>query len=543
MEFPQLPPDEMQRIAALRDLCLLDTEPEERFDRITRLAAQLFHVPIALISLVDSQRQWFKSAVGLRISETGREVSFCAHAILSAEPLVVEDATCDVRFADSPLVIGEPHVRFYAGHPLSSVDGRRIGTLCIIDRKPRRLQPHEISLLRDLAAMAADELNQMTLVSLQRSVQEAQEGLHKFFNLSLDMLCIADFEGHFTKLNPAWSKTLGYSLEELCDVPFVEFVHPEDQEQTIREAERLTTGAHTVAFENRYRCRDGSYRYLLWTAAPDLEARRIYAVARDVTTFRVAEEKLRRAVQIAEEASQAKSRFLAHMSHEFRTPLNSVIAFSKLLLEERPELLSEEARVYVERIASNGMHLLDLVNDILDLSKIEAGKLEVKVETVALEPLIQAVLGELEVQAHAKGISLHADVPEALHPIRSDPQRLRQILINLVGNAVKFTDQGSVTVQVDATASLEPTRIDIIDTGIGIPKRQQMSVFDAFKQIESGLSRSHGGTGLGLAICKSLVTRLGYRLEVESEVGRGSTFSVVLSSDRTRTTLRRRTVA
>src|SRR4051794_6119309 len=159
MIAPSVPANEAERLAALQALNILDTPPEERFDRITRVARCLFDVPIALITLVDATRQWFKSRQGLDVCETGREVSFCAHAILADEPLVVPDAVQDARFADNPLVTGEPYGRFYAGVPLHGAGAHRLGTLCLLDRRPRELSAAELQLLHDLAAWAENELN------------------------------------------------------------------------------------------------------------------------------------------------------------------------------------------------------------------------------------------------------------------------------------------------------------------------------------------------------------------------------------------------
>ncbi|GAA5180567.1 hypothetical protein GCM10025771_25370 [Niveibacterium umoris] len=158
MRTPAFPSDEAARVQALHDLLILDTEPEEQFDAITGFCASAFRVPIALVSLVDTNRQWFKSRQGLDACETGRDISFCGHAILQAEPLVIPDALEDARFADNPLVTGDPKIRFYAGMPLELSSGHRIGTLCLIDRKPRRLEPEDLNLLRDLAKLVVREI-------------------------------------------------------------------------------------------------------------------------------------------------------------------------------------------------------------------------------------------------------------------------------------------------------------------------------------------------------------------------------------------------
>lgn len=166
MQAPAIPEHERQRLDGLRRLAILDSTAEERFDRITRMARNMFEVPISLISLVDEERQWFKSRCGLDAQETPRDVSFCGHAILGEEIFVVEDATRDPRFADNPLVLGDPHIRFYAGTPLHIAGGYKVGTLCLIDRRPRQLDERQRALLMDLAGMVEHELAAIQLAIL-----------------------------------------------------------------------------------------------------------------------------------------------------------------------------------------------------------------------------------------------------------------------------------------------------------------------------------------------------------------------------------------
>lgn len=166
MKKPDIPQDEEVRLKTLRTLSVLDTSPEERFDRLTRMAKRMFDVPIAIVSLVDEERQWFKSCIGLSVGETPRDISFCGHAILGDEIFIINDATTDERFADNPLVTDEPNIRFYAGCPLRFTDGSRLGTLCIIDRKPRSLSNEDLEALKDLAATAERELAATHLATL-----------------------------------------------------------------------------------------------------------------------------------------------------------------------------------------------------------------------------------------------------------------------------------------------------------------------------------------------------------------------------------------
>lgn len=174
-----LPPNESLRLAALHELNILDTPPEERFDRMTRIAAATFDVPIAFVSLIDSERQWFKSVCGLSVEGTPRSLSFCSHAILQDEPLIVEDTHEDPRFDDNPLVTADPHIRFYAGHPLRTVDGYKIGTLCLADRAPRRLTEDEIVMLGDMAMSVQDQLNLVEIAHLQAELRTAEEKLRE----------------------------------------------------------------------------------------------------------------------------------------------------------------------------------------------------------------------------------------------------------------------------------------------------------------------------------------------------------------------------
>jgi diguanylate cyclase (GGDEF)-like protein len=171
MKAPLTPDNEANRLKSLNKLNILDTPPEERFDRVTRLAKSLFNVPIALVSLVDSSRQWFKSCFGVDVSETGREISFCGHTILQDSVLVIEDASNDERFKDNPLVAGEPNIRFYAGYPLTSHDGYNLGTLCIIDDKPRKFSASDLAIFSDLGMLAQQELQAVQLATLDELTQ------------------------------------------------------------------------------------------------------------------------------------------------------------------------------------------------------------------------------------------------------------------------------------------------------------------------------------------------------------------------------------
>lgn len=234
----------------------------------------------------------------------------------------------------------------------------------------------------------------------------------------------------------------------------------------------------------------------------------------------------------AESANQSKSNFLTNVSHELRTPLNSVIGFTNLLLKNKANNLRADDLAYLERVLSNGRHLLGLINQLLDLSKIEAQKSELTLAPVSLSTLIKDVLSECESMTAGRPIKLVLSAPSLMAPLRTDAGKLRQILINLISNGIKFTDHGHVLVSIATEPNTNyPIRIDVSDTGIGIPPDKQSIIFDSFRQADNTTAHKYGGTGLGLTITAALCQLMGFRLNVCSEVSRGSTFSIWLIPD------------
>ena len=385
---------------------------------------------------------------------------------------------------------------------------------------------------REIREPDADLLRMLTTVGRQIGLfverKRAEEELDRFFALSRDLLCIANFDGYFLRLNPAWERTLGMPREELLSKPWLEFVHPDDREATIGARFTIVNDSELAEFENRYRCGDGSYKWLQWSAVAHRDLGLIHAVARDVTDAKRAELELESAKKRAEEATVAKSEFLANMSHEIRTPMNAIIGMTDLALRTT---LTEEQRDYLQTVKSSSEALLALVNDILDFSKVEARQLSLEEVPFGFRDVVEDAVRLLASRAEAKGLELACriapDVPDALI---GDPGRLRQVLINLVGNAIKFTERGEVIADVvvddraDATVSL---RFVVSDTGIGIPQEKQWQIFGPFVQADASTTRRYGGTGLGLAISAQLTELMGGRIWVESEVGRGSKFSWV----------------
>lgn len=363
--------------------------------------------------------------------------------------------------------------------------------------------------------------------------KRALEEQTRIFDLSIDMICVANFDGYFTQLNQAWENNLGWTKKELMSAPYLDFVHPDDIESTLNAAGQLKEDNPIVSFENRYKTKNGEYKWLAWNSLPIQSEGIIYAIVRDITNEKLRNQELIYAKEEAEAASQAKSAFLANMSHEIRTPMNAILGFGDLL---KDELENSEQIQFVNSILNSGKNLLTLINDILDLSKIEAGKMNIKYEEVNFIDLINEVKQIFVLKASEKNllldVKLIGDVPKT---IKIDEIRLRQILFNLLGNAIKFTEAGTITISAHTKTIDEKHQdiyIDVIDTGIGIPENQQKKIFSAFTQQDEQSTRKYGGTGLGLTITKKLIEILNGELLLKSEVGVGSKFTVLLKKVR-----------
>ncbi|MEE8148692.1 MAG: response regulator, partial [Longimicrobiales bacterium] len=279
---------------------------------------------------------------------------------------------------------------------------------------------------------------------------------------------------------------------------------------------------------------DGNLRHYEFFFNPIRDERGMAGVAvfsKDVTWRKEAENELVAATVQAEEANRAKSQFLANMSHELRTPLNSVIGFANILIKNKSGNLVERELGFLERIQVNGKHLLTLINEILDLSKIEAGKIELESHPVDLGTVAHEAMSLVDGQIRQKEgmVTVRAEIPEDLALMEGDSAKLKQVLVNLIGNALKFTEEGEIVIQVRTlTGNDDPAMISVRDTGIGISPERLDGIFEAFKQAEAGTARTYGGTGLGLTISRALCLLMGYDLTVESEVAKGTTFTIQL---------------
>ncbi|MCL4524071.1 MAG: response regulator [Acidobacteria bacterium] len=431
----------------------------------------------------------------------------------TAQPCWVPDVLQDTNFPRAPIAAKEG-LHAALGFPVLLHDE----VLAVMEFFSREVRHPDEELLQMMAAVGS-EIGQF--IARRRTTRE----LEQLFALSQDMLCIAGFDGYFKRVNPAWQRILGYTPEELFSVPYLERVHPDDREATLREAEKISSGATTVHFENRYLAKDGTYRWLQWNSTPLEDQQLIYAVARDVTELKRAAEELRLAKEAADFANRAKSDFLANMSHEIRTPMNAIIGMTELALDTD---LSSEQREYLTTAKDSAESLLRLLNDILDFSKIEAGRLELENREFDLRETLGDTIKTLGLRAHQKGLELACQVdPDVPDVLLGDAARLRQVVMNLVGNAIKFTEQGEVVLRAGMAQAANGDVIlqfSVRDTGIGIPPEKQRAIFEAFAQADSSITRHYGGTGLGLSISAQILALMRGRIWVESTPGHGSTF-------------------
>lgn len=516
---------EIDRLAALRSFNIIGAPANPVLDAAARLAAKLFACPITAVTLIDDDTQWLAARTGLAVCSTTRQDAFCAVTIQrpARALMVVEDATLDPRFRDNPLVTGDTHIRFYAGAALTTSDGFNLGALCVIDTVPRpRPSDEALAELRDLADLAVAELERLR-------AEHRLKGRETMLHMAEAMSGVGHWQCDLKTGALIWSDEVFTicGLDRQTFKPMLgKSIHLYDAEdQTILTAaiEASTLGKGPFHLELGLNRPDGQKRRV--TAKGDCQFDHdgrpvsLFGVFQDVTEQRAA-------IVAAEQAAAVKSEFLANMSHELRTPLTSIVGFTDLAAEQ-PDL-SPQMRDYVRRIDNAGRALLCTVNDILDFSKLEAGQVAIRPEPTDLEDLCRSTLELFAPQAGAKDLTLDfrmGSVSSALVPnLMIDPDRVRQVLLNLIGNAVKFTAAGSVKVVAAWDPRTQRLGVSVADTGAGIPAEKLGLLFQRFSQIDGSTTRGAGGTGLGLAICKGLCEAMGGTVGADSVEGRGSRF-------------------
>jgi len=530
---PILPrPDESRRHTAFSQADVFEAEPESGFDHLTALAADILDAPIALISLVDGERHSFVVSHGLALRSVPAEVSFCEHTLRSGGLMIVPDATTDPRFAGNPFVVGEPHVRFYAGAPLH-YDGALIGTFCIIDTRARDdFGAKAASRLQKLADSVSDMMALRKSGLAKRTVIRRLEETQRKLELMEEVAGVGYWHINARTGECFWSRGV-YAIHGLRRDSFqpridtaIRLFHPDDRAEVERCVRRAMTGGGDFTFEQRLIRADGEERIVYSRGGvengEDGEPEFIFGILQDITEQAHLEETLRAARDNAEAHQMAKSDFLSNMSHEIRTPLTTILGYATLLngVQEMPP----DARHYIGRINKAGEALLGLITDILDFSKLEAGQVRLDPQPTDLRGLASDIVDQFAVLGQTRNIDIRCDYdPQTPDWLLLDEVRIRQVLYNLVGNACKFTPNGLVTLAaaVDKTGRL---RVEVRDNGPGIPPEQQPALFTRFNQIDNGINRKYGGSGLGLSICSEIVRLMQGEIGVESAAGEGACF-------------------
>ena len=345
----------------------------------------------------------------------------------------------------------------------------------------------------------------------------AQEQLEHFFTMSGDLLCIANFDGYFARVNGSWNRLLGYTTTELLSQPYIELVHHEDREATVVVESTLRRGETLKAFENRFRCKDGTYRWLQWTATPRLDEQLIYAVAHDTTDRKLLE-------QQTQETLKMRNDFVSFVTHQLRTPLSGI----KWMLELATETPDPgEQASYLDDARESADRLIGLVNDLLDASRLESGKLQLSLEPVRVREMTDGVLADVAALVREKGHTLTVESDPEMSDALLDPQLMRQVILNLASNAIKYTPPGG-RIEICMGTRGRSLHWSIRDSGIGISEAAQKRLFEKFYRADNAHTVDTEGTGLGLYLVRLIIERLGGTIGCESEEGRGTLFQFTL---------------
>ena len=510
---------EQARLDALERYAVLDTPPEQAFDDIARLAALVCGTPMAQINFVDGARQWSKAAVGGPRGVMPRERGLCSHAIARHHPLVIDGAVGeDGHLAGLALGYGQPVVRFYAGVPLVTPDRHAIGTLCVLDHRSRDLSHEQREALVALARLVLVqlELRRPRAPAPEigghprpegdlREREEAFRGLARAVSEGMGITIVVD--GCVVAANHAFGTLFGYESSQVIGLELTEFIAAEPREGA---SVRPSISAKRPR-EARARRKDGT------TFDVEVTTKRISYQGYDAQGIVV------RDISERKEVDRLKTEFVSVVSHELRTPLTSIRGSLGLMEGGAVGELPPKARELIGIARQNADRLIRLINDILDLEKIEAGKIQLNIAALDPAALVERTVAELRAMAMQYKVRI-TPVIQRRDSVAGDQDRVIQVLTNLVSNALKFSpEDGEVTITVaDGTTGF--ARFTVADEGPGLTEEERSRLFGRFVQLEAADTRRRGGTGLGLAISRSLVEQQSGRIGVDSEPGKGSSF-------------------
>ncbi|MGI4848715.1 MAG: ATP-binding protein [Janthinobacterium lividum] len=511
---------ESERLRSLQALDILDTPPEDRFDRITRLAARLFNVPIALIGLTDRDRHWYKSRVGVPLQQIPRNDSFCDHSIAQGDIYVVNDAIEDPLFVNNPHVTGDLNLRFYAGIPLRAENRQLVGVLCVIDHQPRTFSREDLVAMRDLAAMAEHELG---LAAQSRAVAK-HSGSERWFRSMVDHLpdgvFMLDAHGSIESFNPAAERIFG-----------IEFAAIAGSDASVLMADKLPQFDHLASHHRNGELHEGVGKRANGEVFPmELAVSQMYVGGRQKFAVMVRDISKRKS-EAAELAggAESKRKYYAQAAHEMRAPLASVVGFADMLVERK--LNDETLREIAGIISGESKRLVKLINEMLDLASLErSGGLDLDLQTQAIGPLIERTVQAMGGMPDSSRLVL--DIAASLPAVPLDAQKIQQALIDIVSNAIKYSPQGGpIMIRAASTrkGNADIVSISIKDSGIGMTPGQKARVFEPFYRARQ--LKSAEGTGLGMSIVKEIIELHNGTVEIESAFDSGTEVIINLPVD------------
>jgi signal transduction histidine kinase len=515
-----LPPDEAHRLAAIERYKLGGIGREPAFDRVARLAADLFDVPMSLVSIVGSDEQCFRGACGMESTGTPRDVAFCAFAILEDGVMVVPDTHRDARFAQHPFVLADPHVRFYAGAPLR-IDGMALGTLCLIDSKPRSFGAADRRRLAALAETVAD----MIELRVERFAAEAQRqrvtAERELLTLTVENVSegVALFDGdlRLTVSNEAFARLFDYAPEQIAEgTGAADLIGLTATRGELGPGDPAQIVAGFVASIRAATARDLEVQRagrILDVRRRTISGGRFILTVRDVTDER--------------QTARLKDELVSTVSHELRTPLTAISGALGLMASGAAGELPERAARLVNVGHRNADRLGRLVDDLLDMDKLQSGKVDFEFVTADLRQFLADAVEQTQPFAERFGVALDLTLPDVPVPAQFDAARLHQVIANLLSNAAKFSPVGE-RVKVALHVVDGAARISVSDRGPGVSPEFRAHLFDRFTQDAGTHQQKHAGTGLGLAISRAIVHAHGGEIMLDPAPGPGATFHVTL---------------